>query len=84
MEICGLAMNEDFVRLDSTAIQSLNVPILLLVGDRSPKYLIEISKELDRLLPNSRSVILENSSHGLYFEQPEAADRTVMEFLAEH
>ncbi len=84
LETWGLSMSEDFVRLDSTAIQSLNIPVLLLDGNRSPVYLKEISEELHRLLPDSQRLTLENSSHGLYFEQPEQADRAVMEFLAEH
>lgn len=81
LEIWGISMNEDFPPLDPSAIQSLNVPVLLLSGDRSPAYLTEISRELDRLLPNSRAVTLENSSHGLYFEQPEAANHAIMDFI---
>lgn len=81
LETWGLSMSEDFMRLDSTAIQSLDIPVLLLDGDRSPAYLHEISKELHRLFPDSQRVTLENSSHGLYFEQPEQADRAVKKFL---
>ncbi|WP_176801371.1 alpha/beta fold hydrolase [Kriegella aquimaris] len=67
--------------MDPIAIQSLNIPVLVLVGELFPTHLIEISRELERLLPNSQMVTLENSSHGLYFEQPEAADKAMMEFL---
>ncbi len=84
LELWGAALTESFLPLDPNRIKDLDVPVLLLVGDRSPTWLVEISRELDRLLPNSRLVTLENSSHGLYFEQPEAANRAVMEFLAEH
>lgn len=84
-ELKAFASGADlFPLLNCQDSEKLKVPLLLLVGDRSPTYLIEISKELDRLLANSRSVTLENSSHGLYFEQPEAANRAVMQFLAEH
>ncbi|APG59853.1 alpha/beta fold hydrolase [Christiangramia salexigens] len=80
-ELWGVAMNEDFIQLDEDAIKYLNVPVLLLVGDISPSYLIEISNELDRLLPKSEIVRFDNMNHGLYFEQPETVDRAVMEFL---
>jgi pimeloyl-ACP methyl ester carboxylesterase len=80
-ELWGIAMNEDFPPLDEVAIKSLDVPVLLLVGDISPTNLIEISEELHRLLPQSEMVLFENMNHGLYFEQPEAVDQAVMEFL---
>lgn len=80
-ELWGIAMNEDFPSLDETDMQSLEMPVLLLVGDISPSYLIEISNELHRLLPKSEMVRFENMNHGLYFEQPEAVDRAVMDFL---
>lgn len=80
-ELWGIAMNEDFPPLDEAAIKSLDVPVLLLVGDISPSYLPEITNELHRLLPRSEIVRFENMNHGLYFEQPEAVDRAVMDFL---
>ena len=81
LELWGAALTESFLSLDEAKIKRLEIPVLLLVGDRSPTWLIEISKELDRLLPNSDMVTLENSSHGLYFEQPEDADRAVLDFI---
>ncbi|MDT7828217.1 alpha/beta hydrolase [Pricia sp. S334] len=84
LELWGSAITESFLRLDPSRIKSLKVPVLLLVGNRSPQWLVEISRELDGLLPNSELVTLKNSSHGLYFENPGDADRAVMEFLEEH
>jgi pimeloyl-ACP methyl ester carboxylesterase len=81
LEIWGILMREDFPSLDTVAIQSLDIPVLLLVGDISPTNLIEISEELHRLLPQSEMVLFENMNHRLYFEQPEAVDQAVMEFL---
>ena len=81
LEIWGLSMSEDFPPLDPLAIQTLDVPVLLIVGDISPTYLHEISNELHRLLPRSEMVRFENMNHGLYAEQPEAVDRAMREFL---
>lgn len=84
LEIRGFSISEDFPPLDPDAIQSLDLPVLLLVGDRSPTYLIEISNELHRLLPQSEMVRFENMNHGLYFEQPEAVDQAVMDFIGKY
>ncbi|HEX9830424.1 MAG TPA: alpha/beta hydrolase [Thermodesulfobacteriota bacterium] len=81
LETWGYSMSVDFWGLDPEAIESLDIPVLLLVGNISPTWLIEISKELHRLLPQSEMVLFENMNHRLYFEQPEAVDQAVMEFL---
>ncbi len=81
LEIWGSSFSEDLPALDTVAIQSLDIPVLLLVGDISPTWLIEISNELHRLLPQSEMVRFENMNHGLYFEQPEAVDQAIKEFL---
>ena len=81
LETRGLSMSEDFPPLDSLAIQALDLPVLLIVGDRSPTYLHEISNELHRLLPRSEIVRFENMNHGLYLENPKVVDPVVREFL---
>ena len=81
LELWGFAINESFLNLDPSDINSLEVPVLLLIGDSSPTFLVEISKELHKLLPNSEMVGIENSSHGLFFENPEAVDKAMMAFL---
>jgi len=84
LELWGAALNESFLPLEPSTIQSLDVPVLLLVGDQSPTWLVEISRELHQLLPQSELVEIENSSHGLYFQNPEAVDQAVMEFVSEY
>lgn len=80
-EIWGYTLTDTYVQIKPGKVKALEVPTLLFVGDRSPQWLVYISKELNRLLPNSRLVTLENSSHGLYFQNPIDADRAVMNFL---
>lgn len=81
LEIWGQNINESFEPLNEEKIKSLDTPVLLLYGDSSPKFFGEIIKELNRLLPNSEMVLIENSSHGLYFNNPQACDKAVMDFL---
>ncbi|MBR9757378.1 MAG: alpha/beta hydrolase [Algicola sp.] len=67
--------------LEISKIKELKVPVLLLMGDQSPAWFGEIANALHRSLPQSELVTIENSSHGLYFENPEACDTAIKEFL---
>lgn len=80
-EVWGVSTNDWVLPLELNKIRRLNIPVLLLIGDRSPTWFGEIIQELNRSLPQSELVNIENSSHGLYFENPEAVDKAVMEFL---
>ena len=84
LELWGFALTESFLNLDPTAIKSLDIPVLLLIGDSSPTFLTEISRELHKLLPNSKVANIENSSHGLFFENREAVDKALTEFLLQN
>lgn len=81
LEVWGQNINESSEPLDEEKIKALQVPVLLLYGENSPMYFREIIKELEILLPNSETVLIENSSHGLYFENPESCDKVILEFL---
>lgn len=83
-EVWGVSNSEWILPLDISKIKALEVPVLLLTGDQSPLWFREIIRELHRSLPKSELVEIENSSHGLYFENPQACDRAIMEFLEKH
>jgi pimeloyl-ACP methyl ester carboxylesterase len=80
-EVWGTKTTELKIPVDKSKIQELQIPVLLLIGDRSPQWLREIGKEMNHLMPQSELVVIENSSHGLYFENPEACDKAIREFL---
>jgi pimeloyl-ACP methyl ester carboxylesterase len=80
-EVWGVSTNDWVLPLEMSKIKELDVPVLLLMGDQSPVWFGEIIKELHRLLPQSELVTIENSSHGLYFKNPEAVDKAVIEFF---
>lgn len=81
LEVWGQNINESSKPLDQEKIKALQVPVLLLFGDSSPIFFGEIVKELNHLLPNSEIVRIDNSSHGLYFENPQDSHKAVMNFL---
>ena len=80
-EVWGVSSNEWIEPLDVSKIEELDLPVLLLMGSQSPIWFGGIIKELHRLLPQSELVNIENSSHGLYFENPEATDEAIEQFL---
>lgn len=81
-EIYGYTILDEFVNIELTKLKSLHIPTLLFIGDRSPQILVDISKELNRLLPDCQLSVLANSSHGLMYHNPVEFDKQVMQFLA--
>jgi len=70
--------------VDSTDVQGMELPVLLVAGDRSPEFLIAIQQQLDRFLPNSEYTTLTNSTHGLHHNNPEQFNQEVLEFISKH
>ncbi len=58
-------------------------PLMFLVGDHDAVTPPEIIEGCHRATPGSRYVVIENSGHSTYFEQPDAFNATVMRFLVE-
>ncbi len=64
--------------------QKVKAPTLLLVGERSPKIFHLITDELERCLPQKERATIPNASHGLEFENPDAFNKVVLDFIARH
>jgi pimeloyl-ACP methyl ester carboxylesterase len=77
-----MTTGELFPAIDPKAIRQLDVPVLLLSGEKSYPFLNLIDEELDRLLPEGRHrrVVLRGATHRMWFEQPEACRKAVVEF----
>jgi len=71
--------------LDRAAVGKIAVPTLLLSGDKSPPSHKSIDAELERLLPAKKRqrVTISDSDHGMWFQQPEACRKAVLEFLSD-
>jgi len=63
-------------------LQFLPMPTLLLVGALNTAY-CTLGREMSRLIPDARLVIVPDAGHAVHLEQPEAFQRTVLEFLEE-
>jgi proline iminopeptidase len=64
-------------------VQSVRTPTLVLHGRHDPIPL-EYAEELTEMMPNARLVVMEESGHVPYVEQPDRTFDAIREFLEEH
>ena len=62
-------------------LKQINVPTLILVGDRDSLTPPQISHRLHRAIPNSKLVIMKNASHYIVLEHPDWVNSEILEFL---
>jgi pimeloyl-ACP methyl ester carboxylesterase len=62
---------------------NIKVPVLLVWGREDNLVPVEDAGEFERLIPNARKVILEDTGHVPMLERPETFNDLVVEFLAE-
>ena len=60
----------------------LTVPTLLIVGQEDLIFPVNVMQAAQRLIPNSRLEVVPHAAHSTHFEQPQAFNRLVGEFLA--
>lgn len=64
-------------------LPAITVPTLVLVGDSDPLTPLEHSREIAAAVPGARLVVVENCGHASTLEQPEAVNRTLLEWLVD-
>ena len=73
------------VRWDSVAsadrIESINVPTLIVVGDRDISSIQAASDSLLAGIPGAKRVVIEGASHHVNMEAPELFNEAVLRFL---
>ncbi len=70
-----------WTRFTCEEARKITTPSLLLAGDRSIRMLQFIVDELERCLPNNKSVRVPDTTHEVTSDNPEAYNKIVMEFL---
>lgn len=60
------------------------LPVLMLLGERSPPYMSRLMSGVLDCLRGEQTATIPSASHGIHYEQPEAFNRAVFGFLAEH
>jgi pimeloyl-ACP methyl ester carboxylesterase len=66
------------------AIESLRTPVLLVAGGADLYMPVPLVLEYAGHLHDARTVIINECGHSAYWEQPEAFNRTLLEFLKSH
>ncbi|MDG3583888.1 alpha/beta fold hydrolase [Galbibacter pacificus] len=74
----------DPVPLHCSDIKNIRVPVLLVGGGESPGWVGYIMDKLEACIENKNRVILPNTTHGLEYQNPEAFNRAVLQFIGEH
>jgi pimeloyl-ACP methyl ester carboxylesterase len=69
------------VRLDEYA--KLDLPVLLIGGDKSPRHLTERLDALERALPHTRRVLLHGQGHNAERQAPDRVARAITKFIDE-
>ena len=63
-------------------LSAVDVPTLVLVGERSSARAAQMAAAITRCVPESRAAIVPAAGHAMTFENPAAFNRMVLEFLA--
>jgi pimeloyl-ACP methyl ester carboxylesterase len=71
-----------FVPFTKQDARSLPAPTLVMTGQRSPRPMKIIAKELARLLPGAEEVEIAGASHVMHVAAPEATASAIRDFLA--
>ena len=65
-------------------LQELTIPVLLICGEDSPKFVSYMQDKLEPCLQTKERITLPNTSHGLHYESPEAFNTAVLQFMRKH
>lgn len=90
VELARKATNGDEPRqatanaITTAKIEGIKVPTLLITGDADLSTPPATLRLVARHIPGSEMVIVPESGHSVYWEQPEVFNRTVLGFIARH
>ena len=65
-------------------LQELSIPVLIVSGEDSPKFVSYMQDKLEPCLRNKERVTLSNTSHGLHYENPVEFNKAVLGFINKH
>jgi pimeloyl-ACP methyl ester carboxylesterase len=69
--------------LPDELLAGVDIPVLLLEGERSPRIFGVITDELAHILPDTRRQTISRAGHSMQMSNPEAFDGAVASFLHE-
>jgi len=71
-------------RITFAALETITIPTLLLTGDADLYTPPSVLRLLAARFPNCESVVIPECGHSAFWEQPEAFNQAVLDFIAKH
>lgn len=71
-------------RITLARLSDLRMPVLLITGDIDPYTPPAVLEVFHRRMPHATAVVVGNSGHSAFWEQPERFNQAVLEFLAQN
>jgi pimeloyl-ACP methyl ester carboxylesterase len=69
-------------RITLARLADLKMPVLLITGDIDPYTPPAVLQAFHRRIPHATALVIANSGHSAFWEQPEQFNRAVLDFLA--
>jgi pimeloyl-ACP methyl ester carboxylesterase len=77
-------LGSGFVPLEAADLRKVQVPALLVTGEKSISLFHRLTDRLEALLPRSERVEIPGASHMMHEDNASAYNRAVRSFLEEH
>jgi pimeloyl-ACP methyl ester carboxylesterase len=71
-------------RITYAALQTINIPTLLLTGDADLYTPPPVLRRFAACFPNCESLVIPECGHSAFWEQPELFNRAVLDFIRKH
>lgn len=68
-------------RFDEADLKTLQIPVLVLVGDHDVINNVNILEKAVKTIPNVETTLIKNSGHFLSVDQPEVVNKRILDFL---
>lgn len=78
------SLSNVFPDLSCETIKKIHVPVLLLTGELSPRFLTLITDELAACLPLAECVQIPGASHEMEMDNPEVFNEAIQKFIEVH
>jgi non-heme chloroperoxidase len=70
-----------FPEIDENAIKRIRIPVLILSGDKSYKFLNLIDAELHKIIPHNNQYIFPGAGHQMWYQQTAKCEMLTLNFL---
>jgi pimeloyl-ACP methyl ester carboxylesterase len=73
-----------FPPLADAEVQGVNIPVLLVTGDRSPAVFSHLTDRLEELLPIAERTEIPDASHIMFEENASSFNEAILGFIGRH